>query len=76
MSGLEFIREEAAFMDNQVELWMTRLAEDPDLDVPHSVMKYFFHRCCDEKYDVPVTTTTRSRGAFGHRRAESGGVER
>lgn len=71
MSGLQFIREHAEFMDRQVELWMERLGMDPELEVPHSVLKYFFHRTCDERSIESVTAATvlvpRQQSAFGHR---------
>jgi hypothetical protein len=71
MSELQFIRERAEFMERQVELWMEQLKNDPDLEVPPSVMKYFFHRSCDERYVESVTAATtlvpRQRRPFGGR---------
>ena len=80
MSGLQFIREEQAFMDNQVDLWMNQLVLDPELEVPHSVLKYFFHKCADRR-DMDATAPTArilgQRRPFGHRaRTESPDAER
>ena len=59
-------REHAAFMDRQVDLWMDQLALDPELEVPHSVLKYFFHRSCDV-LTIPTVLVPRQRRPFGGR---------
>lgn len=72
MTDLQFIREEAEFMDNQVEYWMDRLAIDPDLEVPSIVLKYFFYKAADERPVAPDRTPSisiRQRRPFGHRLA-------
>jgi hypothetical protein len=37
------------FMDHQVELWMEQLVLDDQLEVPHSVLRYFFQKSCEPK---------------------------
>jgi len=72
MSDLQFIREEQAFMDSQVDLWMAQLALDPELQVPHIVLNYYFHRACDERSIQQVLDEQpRQRSVFGGRSRRS-----
>ena len=62
IDSIRFIKAQREFMDNQVKLWIARAAEDPELEVPHSVLKYYFFKVVDAGTGEKAVGGTRPLG--------------
>ena len=66
--------EQADFMDLEVEKWLALAREDPEVEVPNTVMKYYFHRSADlSAPDLPKRRLKESIDWVPYRRLSSRG---